>query len=69
MSASRLQAALRRPDASVVALADCLLNRWGSYIRDGSMEEVRGYGTRSAQKVAPPRFGMDPKPSSNWPVV
>lgn len=42
-----MQTALNDPCITTVAIADCLQSRWGSYIRDGPLEQVQGFGMRA----------------------
>lgn len=47
-----------QPEQISTLPADCLEKRWTSYIRDGSTENARGYGTRPKPPIrnrfAPP---------------
>ena len=53
-----MQVSMERPGIKAVHLADALPQRWGSYIREGDMKDVQGYGTRPKQRANPRRFGQ-----------
>lgn len=44
-----------------MALADCLPRYWGSFVRDGDMEDVQPWGTRRTPPQKPPRMALDPR--------
>lgn len=49
---------MERESIRAVHLADALPHRWGSYIREGDMKDVKGYGTRPQQRSSPRPYGQ-----------
>lgn len=53
-----LQVCMERDSIRAVHLADALPDRWGSYIREGDMKDVQGYGTRPKPPVSRKPYGQ-----------
>lgn len=49
---------MERESIRAVHLADALPDRWGSYIREGDMKDVQGYGTRPKAPASRKPYGQ-----------